>query len=282
MKSALRYACWFCLWNACTSPVWAWSTVENWADILLLQMRSKQPLPALSAYGARLSPAEAYDVQRAIARELSAESPIVGFKAELTTPLSRAKMRANGPVTTTVFKGDLLTPGADVGPAGAGEHSISAAIGFVMKRRISAPIANAAALPEYVAKALPVVMVLDQRFENRTAVRAEDLVAANGAHTHLIVGNAFARPEPTIVDSAFIEILHDGNVIDRAKATNIMGSQAHALLWLINQLVGRGIAIVPGQMLVTGPLSEPMPISPGTYTVDFWDHQKIDVNLRAR
>ena len=282
MKNASRYACCILLTCACAGPVWAWSTLENWADILLLQMQAKKPLPALSAYGARLSLAEAYDVQGALIKELSAQSPIVGFKAELTTPLSRAKMRANGPVTTAVFKQDVLSPGTEVGPAGPGEHSIAAAIGFVMKRRITHPLGNAALLPEYVVKAVPVVMVLDQRFENRTAVRAEDLVAANGAHTHLIVGNAFPRPEPTIVDSAFIEILHDGNVIDRAKATNIMGSQAHALLWLINQLVGRGLAIVPGQLLVTGPLSEPMPISPGTYTVDFWEHQKIDVNLRAR
>ena len=130
-----------------------------------------------------------------------------------------------------------------------------------------------------IEKAVPIVMVLDQRFENRAAVRAPDLVAVNGAHTHVVVGKPFARPEPTIVDAQFIEVLHEGNVIDRAKATNVMGSQAYALQWLINELVRRGLAIVPGQLLVTGPLAEPMPISPGTYTVDFWDHERIPITL---
>lgn len=267
------------LFAACAVPALAWSTVENWADILITQMKARQPLPALSSYGAGLHLPEAYEVQRLLVRELSTQSPVVGFKAELTTPLARVKMRGNTAVTSAILKRELLAPGAEVGPAGPGEHSISPAIGFIVKQRIAKPVLSAADLPAYVEKAVPVVMVLDQRFENRAAVRAEDLVAANGAHTHLVVGKPFARPEPTIVDAQFIEVLHDGNVIDRAKATNVMGSQAYALQWLINQLVGRGLALVPGQLLVTGPLAEPMPISPGTYTVDFWEHERITLTL---
>lgn len=257
----------------------AWSTVENWADVLILQMKHQQPLPALSAYGASLSLPDAYEVQRLLVRELSTQSPVVGFKAELTTPLARVRMQGDSAVTSAVLKRDLLEPGAEVGPAGPGEHSISPAIGFIVKHRIDRPVHDAARLPALVDKAVPVVMVLDQRFENRAAVRATDLVAVNGAHTHLVVGKPFARPEPTIVDAQFIEILHEGNVIDRAKATNVMGSQAYALQWLINELVRRKLALVPGQLLVTGPLAEPMPISPGTYIVDFWEHERISITL---
>ena len=277
LRSLIRLpGLWICLWAGAAC---AWSTTENWADVLLLQMKAKQPLPALSAYGAGLRMGEAYEIQRLILRELSGQSPVVGFKAELTTPLARVKLHGDGPVTSAILKRDLLQPGAEVGPAGPGEHSISPAIGFIMSKRITAPIADAADLPAYVENAVPVVMVLDQRFENRAALRAEDLVAANGAHTHMIVGEAFPRPEPTVVDAQFIEVLREGSVIDRAKATNIMGSQAHALRWLVNDLVARGNAIVPGQLLVTGPLAEPMPIAPGTYTVDFWAHQRIALTL---
>lgn len=269
-----------CLLLAAGSAL-AWSTVENWADVLILQFKAKQPLPALSAYGARLRLPEAYEIQRLVVRELSAQSPVVGFKAELTTPLARVRMGADTAVSSAVLKRDLLAPGAEVGPAGPGEHSISPAIGFIAKTRIDKPVLSAAALPEYVEKAVPVVMVLDQRFENRAAVRAADLVAVNGAHTHLVVGAPFKRPEPTIVDAQFVEVLHENTVIDRAKATNVMGSQAYALQWLINHLIRRGLAIVPGQLLVTGPLAEPMPISPGTYTVHFWEHQHITLTLTA-
>lgn len=269
------------LWIALGSTATAWSTLENWADVVLLQMRAKQPLPALSAYGAGLSLADAYQVQRVVVRELSAQSPIVGFKAELTTPLSQVRMHATGPISSAVLKRDLLQAGADVGPAGPGEHSIAPAIGFLMKRRIATPLANTSDLAEYLASAVPVVMVLDQKFENRAALKAEDLVAVNGAHTHLIVGKTLPNPAAATVDALFMEILHEDNVIERAKATNVMGGQYQALLWLVNALVGQGLAIVPGQILVTGPLSEPMPISPGTYVVNFWDHEKIRVTLRG-
>jgi len=269
-----------CLVLALATPgAWSWSTVENWADVLILQMKEQQPLPALSAYGASLSLPDAYEVQRLLVRELSKQSPVVGFKAELTTPLARVKMHGDGAVTSAILKRDLLAPGAEIGPAGPGEYSISPAIGFILKQRIDKPVIDAAALPALVDKAVPVVMVLDRRFENRAAVRAPDLVAANGAHTHLIVGKPFPRPEPTIVDAQFIEVLHEGNVIDRAKATNVLGSQAYALQWIINELARRGLALVPGQLLVTGPLAEPMPISPGTYTVDFWEHERIPLTL---
>ena len=277
----LRKVC--CLLLLFNLPVTAlaWSTLENWADVLLMQMKARQPLPALSSYGAALGLADAYAIQHLLVKELSTQSPLVGFKAELTTPMSRVKMHADAPVVTAVLKRDLLAPGSEVGPAKAGEHSIAPAIGYVMKRRIAAPVASAAQLPALVARAMPVVMVLDQKFENRSAVRAEDLVAANGAHTHLIVGKDFPTAEPAAADGVLVEILHEGNVIDRARGTNIMGSQAKALLWLVNEAVRRGQAIVPGQVLVTGPLSEPMPISPGTYVVNYWDHDQIPVTLRA-
>ena len=281
MRRLLRKACCLALLFNYPVTVLAWSTLENWADVLLLQMKAKQPLPALSSYGAELPLADAYAVQRLVVKELATQSPLVGYKAELTTPMSRVKMRAAAPVFTAVFKRDLLVRGSDVGPAKPGEHSIAAAIGYVFKRRIEAPIANPAVLPGLIARAVPVVMVLDLKFENRSAVRAEDLVAANGAHTHLIVGKDFPDTAPAAADAVLVEVLHEGNVIDRARGTNIMGGQAKALLWLVNEIVAQGQVVVPGQVLVTGPLSEPMPISPGNYTVKYWDHDEIPVSLRA-
>ena len=281
MRRLLRNACVLALLFNYPAAVPAWSTLENWADVLLLQMRAKQPLPALSSYGAELPLADAYAVQRILVKELATQSPLVGFKAELTTPMSRVKMRAAAPVFTAVLKRDLLMRDSDLGPARPGEHSIAPAIGYVVKRRIEAPIANPAVLPGLIARAVPVVMVLDPGFENRSAVRAEDLVAANGAHTHLIVGKDFPDTTPAAADSVLVEVLHEGNVIDRAKGTNIMGSQVKALLWLVNEIVARGQVVVPGQVLVTGPLSEPMPISPGNYVVKYWDHDEIPLRLRA-
>jgi len=281
MRRLLRNACVLALLFNYPAAAQAWSTLENWADVLLLQMRAKQPLPALSSYGAELPLADAYAVQRILVKELATQSPLVGFKAELTTPMSRVKMRAAAPVFTAVLKRDLLMRDSDLGPARPGEHSIAPAIGYVVKRRIEAPIANPAVLPGLIARAVPVVMVLDPGFENRSAVRAEDLVAANGAHTHLIVGKDFPDTTPAAADSVLVEVLHEGNVIDRAKGTNIMGSQVKALLWLVNEIVARGQVVVPGQVLVTGPLSEPMPISPGNYVVKYWDHDEIPLRLRA-
>ena len=281
MTRLLRTACFLTLLFNYPVQVLAWSTLENWADVLMLQMKAKQPLPALSSYGAELPLADAYAVQRMLVKELATQSPVVGYKAELTTPMSRVKMRAAAPVFTAILKRDLLSRDSELGPAKPGEHSLAPAIGYVVKRRIEAPIANPAVLPGLIARAVPVVMVLDPGFENRSAVRAEDLVAANGAHTHLVVGKDFADTTPAAADAVLVEVLHEGNVIDRARGTNIMGSQVKALLWLVNEIVARGQVVVPGQVLVTGPLSEPMPISPGNYIVKYWDHDEIPVIVRA-
>lgn len=271
------------LWLCCLlpRPACAWSTLENWADVIFLQMKAREPLPALSSYGAALDLGDAYAVQRLLLRELAAQSPLVGFKAELTTPLSRVKMRSQGPVFSGVLKHDLLVPGRELGPARAGQHAIAPALGFVLRRRLAAPLEDPARLPDYLARMLPVVMVFDHRFENRAAVRAEDLVAANGAHTRLIVGKDFPAVDLAAADRVFVEIRHNDNVIERGKATNVMGGQAAGLLWLVNEIVARGQVLVPGQFVVTGPMVEPMPIAPGEYVVDFWEHERIPVTLRA-
>jgi 2-keto-4-pentenoate hydratase len=274
-----RAVCLLCLCCLLPRPLWAWSTLENWADVLLLQLKARQPLPALSGYGAGLDLADAYAVQGILRRELAAQSPLVGFRAELTSPLAQVRMRANGPVFSGVFKRDLRVPGGDFGPAKAGLHSIAPALGFVFRKRIAAPLDERTPLSALVARIVPVVLVYEQRFENRAAVRIEDLVAANGGHAQLVIGRDFAGTDPAGTDGVFVEVLHHDNVIERGKATNVMGGQVRALRWLIGEILARGEVVVPGQVLVTGPMFEPMPIVPGSYVVDFWDHQRIPVTL---
>lgn len=280
MKTALlRAACLCLLCCLAARPAVAWSTLENWADVLFLQMKAGQPLPALSSYGAGLDLADAYAVQRLLRRELAAQSPLIGFRADLTSPLSRIRARAEGPVFTGILKRDLLRPDRELGPAKSGVLSIAPALGFEFKRRVASRLDDPARLRGHIARVVPVVMVFEHRFENRAAMRVEDLVAANGPLAHLLVGTQFAEADPAAADRVFVEVLHHDNVIERGKATNVMGGQVRALLWLVNEIVARGEVVVPGQILVTGALFEPMPIAPGTYVVDFWDHERIPVTL---
>jgi len=74
-------------------------------------------------------------------------------------------------------------------------------------------------------------------------------------------------------------MLRAGVVVDRAKATNVMGGQYAAVRWLLNDLLVRGWTAQAGQLLVTGPLSEPVPAQVGSWLVDYRDQGKLEFTI---
>lgn len=61
----------------------------------------------------------------------------------------------------------------------------------------------------------------------------------------------------------------DGRLINRGKATDTMGDQWKALLWIVNTTLSNGWEIKPGQILITGVLGNMVPGKNGKYVADF-------------
>lgn len=253
----------------------AWDVHDSWADVVLAQWRARKPLPALSAVEKTLNLEDAYGIQQRVVRELARQTPITGYRTDLTSPLARARLRGDGPIAAAVLKDQLLADGGWVTLEPRSRLLIAPALGYTLARRVAKPLADAREVLPLVEAVKPVVVVVDYRFEDLAPPRVQDLVAANGAPSRLIVGPAFDARAASSIDETFVELRRNDAIIDRGKATNAMGSQLEALRWLINDRLARGWELAPGQLLVTGPMSEPIPAEVGDYLVDYWERGKL-------
>jgi 2-keto-4-pentenoate hydratase len=109
-----------------------------------------------------------------------------------------------------------------------------------------------------------------------------DTVAANGLHGALLIG-----PRRTIGSDAAdwlrtlaafkINLLCDGEVIDRGHAENVLGGPVSALRHLVGLLAGDTVnpPLAAGEIVTTGTLTRAMPVKPG----ETWSTQLDGVEL---
>ena len=257
----------------------AWDVRDNWADVVLAQWRARKPLPAISALERNLNLEDAYGIQQRVVGELARQTPITGYRSDLTSPLARARLHGDGPIAAAVLKDQVLADGGWVTLDPKSRMLLAPALGYTLARRVSKPLADAREVLPLVEAVKPVVVLVDYRFEDLALPRVQDLVAANGAPSRVIVGPAFSGEAKASIDETFVELRRNDAIIDRGKATNAMGGQLEALRWLINDRLARGWDLAPGQLLVTGPISEPLPAETGDYLVDYWERGKLRFSL---
>lgn len=257
----------------------AWDVRDSWADVVLTQWRARKPMPSISAVEKTLSLEDAYGIQQRVVGELARKVPVGGYRVDLTSPLARARLRGDQPISAAVLKDQLLSDGGWVTLEPKSRLLLAPALGYTLGRRVAKPLAEAREVLPLLEAVQPVVLLVDYRFEDIALPRVQDLVAANGAPSRLVVGRPFADRALRDIDETFVELRRNDAIIDRAKATNTMGGQLEALRWLINQRLARGSELAPGQLLVTGPMSEPIPAEVGEYLVDYWERGQLQFSV---
>jgi len=63
------------------------------------------------------------------------------------------------------------------------------------------------------------------------------------------------------LEACLVEV--DGQVVDSGTGAAAAGHPAEALAWAANALDAQGLALEPGWLVLTGPLTAPVPLSPG-------------------
>jgi 2-keto-4-pentenoate hydratase len=254
-----------------SAPALAWSTLQDWATVVATQIKAKQPLPVLSAYGASLNLPDAYAIQKLVVQNLATTDHISGFKAGLTRPRGQVEFNVREPVAGVIFDNGLLRGDVTLHLRDFKRLTIAPALGFVLKAPVTHPLTDLAQLTPLIGAVMPVVDFSDFRFERESGVSATDLVAGNMAFARLLVGKPLATMDAATVNGVLVELSHDDAVVDRGRAVNVMGSQHTALFWLINKTLAQGWKLHAGMLLVTGGFSDPVLARPGRYAAKFWD-----------
>jgi 2-keto-4-pentenoate hydratase len=196
--------------------------------------------------------------------EIVAGAGSLGWKLGLTVPAVQEALGLSGPVAGFLTTGTQLTPGAEISLAGFtaafAEPEVAIHVGE------GGSVAGLGAAIEVVDIDLP--------FEDLEAI-----LAGNVFHRAVVLG---PMHEGATLDGLTAHATKGGEPAGEAMPAEVVGDPAEVVRFVAGYLEPHGAQVEPGEVMIAGSLTPPVPVSPGdrfevdlgplgTLTVEFAD-----------
>ena len=210
---------------------------------------------------------DAYSLQRISVLQHSINDPIIGFKAALTSEQEQDAFNVDEPLVGALFLSGfsrgrtiyLLNKFQDL--------RLELELGYILRKPITKPITKEQ-LPQYIKAMAPIVELPNIRFARKEQMTPVTLITSNVASNHFIMGAT--RPfAPELINDYQASLSKNGVIINQGVATDAMGDQKEALVWMINRLLQAGYQLNQDHLLITGALGTMMRAEKGQYEAQF-------------
>jgi 2-oxo-3-hexenedioate decarboxylase len=206
----------------------------------------------------------AYAIQdETLCRRVERGEHVVGVKLGLTSRVKQQRMGISSPLVAWLTDAMTLPAGAPL-PGGSLIHPrAEPELVFVMKERLSGPGVTAPRAMSAVGRVYAGIEIIDSRYRD-FRFTLPDVVADNASSARYLTGSIGLAPEQLdlALEACLVEV--DGVVVDSATGAAVQGHPAEALALAANTLAERGLAIEPGWIVLTGGMTDAVPVGPGT------------------
>ena len=235
--------------------------IQTAVERLIDARSSRRLLAPLSETDGDLSLEHAYAIQDALRTEFErgGQRPI-GWKLGATSPAGQAVMGVKEPACGFLFPRQYAS-GAEVSVSEFADLRVEAEVAFRMRTKLVGPGVNAATALPAVAGAVAALELPDFMFSGTP--RVGDFIA-NSVIARAIVLGAPLQPLQGI-DLALEGVVYEHNdeIVGTYTAAEVMGDPLNALAWLANHLATRGLALEPGDVVMSGAISKLLRPQPG-------------------
>ena len=208
--------------------------------------------------------ADAYAIQSAWVEHKIAEGRVIrGHKIGLTSKAMQAALGIDEPDSGILLDDMFFADGGEVPNDRFIATRIEAELAFVMKSRLAGKectIFDVLNATDFVAPALE---ILDTRIERvdvatKATRKIVDTVADNAANAGIVVGGRPFRPLDT--DLRWIGALcyRNGAVEETGLAAGVLNHPANGIAWLVRKLSALGLALEPGEVVLSGSFIRPI------------------------
>jgi 2-oxo-3-hexenedioate decarboxylase len=245
--------------------------VAEAAGILLRAESSGSAIPPLTDAWEKLDSATAYDVQaETLRRRLERGEHVVGVKLGLTSVAKQRTMGIDRPLLGWLTDAMVLAPGEPIG-AGLIHPRAEPEIVFVLEHQLTGPGVTAARALSAVRSVRAGIEVIDSRFAD-FRFRLPDVVADNASSARMALGPVAVAPDGLDLSLEACLFTVNGEVVDSATGAAVLGHPAQALALGANMLAERGFALEPGWIVLTGGMTDAVPMPPGTSALAEFTH----------
>jgi 2-oxo-hept-3-ene-1,7-dioate hydratase len=219
---------------------------------------------------------DAYAVQRAWTDlKIAAGRRVIGRKIGLTSKAMQRSSNITEPDYGLLLDDMLFADGADIPMSRFIVPRVEVELAFILKDRLSGPncsIFDVLSATDYVTPAVEIIDARIEQVDPQTKVTRKvfDTISDNAANAGIVLGGRPVRPMD--VDLRWVSALlyRNGVVEESGVGAAVLNHPANGPAWLANKLHRHGEALEPGQIILGGSFTAPVPARAGdTFQVDY-------------
>jgi 2-oxo-hept-3-ene-1,7-dioate hydratase len=219
---------------------------------------------------------DAYAIQRAwVSAKINEGRKVVGHKIGLTSRAMQQSSQIDEPDYGTLLDDMVFGEGTDIPMARFIVPMVEVELAFILKDRLEGPdvtLTQVLSATDYVIPALEIIDARCHRIdpETKRPRKVFDTISDNAANAGIVMGG---RPvKPMDVDLRWVAAImyRNGVIEETGVAAGVLNHPAHGISWLARKFAPHGIALEPGQVVLAGSFTRPVPARAGdTFHVDY-------------
>ncbi len=245
--------------------------MDEIADRLIGAARDRTAIEPLTNTWPDLDPAQAYEVQDAVVRaRVEAGATVIGAKTGLTSQAKQQQMNVSEPLYGFLTADMQIDTGLPVLRDQFIQPRCEPEIAFLLGRDLAGPTVSAAQVLAATELVFPAIDVLDSRFSGYRFT-GPDVIADNCSCAGFTLGGTGVSPIG--IDLRLVGCVFEKNGVLAATATGaaVLGHPAASVAWMVRRMAARGQGLHAGDIVMSGALTEAVPVAPGDTVVARFD-----------
>lgn len=238
--------------------------VARAAQVLLGCERDAQARGPITEQWPTLDLATGYLIQQeALRQRIQRGETLIGVKLGLTSRAKQLRMGISAPSLAWLTDAMVLPAGLPVPGSELIHPRAEPEIVFLLGKRLAGPGVTAATALQAVDLVFGGVEIIDSRYRDFSFTLA-DAVADNSSSARFVLGSLGRRVDGFDLALEAVQLGVDGQNVDNATGAAVLGNPGEALAWAANELGARGLALEAGWLVLTGGMTDAVPIPAGT------------------
>ncbi|WP_199101269.1 2-oxo-hept-4-ene-1,7-dioate hydratase [Aquitalea sp. ASV11] len=219
---------------------------------------------------------DAYAIQRCwVEMKLAEGRTIKGHKIGLTSRAMQMSSQINEPDYGTLLDDMFFNDGSDIPSSRFIVPRVEVELAFILGKELKGPDITLFDVYQATDFVIPALEIIDARSQSIDPASGRprkvfDTISDNAANAGVVMGG---RPvKPSELDLRWVSALmyRNGVIEESGVAAAVLNHPANGVAWLANKLAPFDVSLKPGQVILGGSFTRPVPARAGdTFHVDY-------------
>lgn len=260
--------------------------INDCANQLNQAEKTREQVRQLSLQHPEITIDDAYAIQRKwVEMKLAEGREVIGHKIGLTSRAMQQSSQIDEPDYGTLLNDMLFQDGGDIPTDRFIVPRIEVELAFILAKPLKGPnvtlfdVYNAT---DYVVPALELIDARSQSIDPDSGRprKVFDTISDNAANAGVILGGRPIKPDALDLRWVSAMMYRNGVIEETGVAAGVLNHPANGVAWLANKLAPYDVTLEPGQIILGGSFTRPVPARKGdTFHVDYGKLGSISVNF---